>query len=128
MNASRFRQDSEGMNENEYGSSSNPATIDSDYQPNRKKVVKVHKKFNMRTTLEKALQSTQFEGLKVLTRDTILKAHKLLDHNGKKDEEISQIVPALKLNNVNNEFDQQREQDDENVGKFMIELGTWLQE
>ena len=43
----------------------------------------------MRTTLEKALQSTQFEGLKVLTRDTILKAHKLLDHNGKKDEEIS---------------------------------------
>ena len=34
----------------------------------------------------------------------------------------------MKLNNVNNDPDQQAMQDDENVGKFMIELGTWLQD
>ena len=32
------------------------------------------KQFNIRFTLEKALQNTQFEGLKILTKDTILKA------------------------------------------------------
>ena len=30
----------------------------------------------MRVALDKALQATQFEGLKILTRETILKAYK----------------------------------------------------
>ena len=34
----------------------------------------------MRVALDKALQSTQFEGLKILTRETILKAYKYIDN------------------------------------------------
>ena len=41
----------------------------------------------MRTALDKALQSTQFEGLKILTRETILKAYKYLDYDGMKANE-----------------------------------------
>jgi len=38
----------------------------------------------MRTALDKALQSTQFEGLKILTRETILKAYNYMDYDSNK--------------------------------------------
>ena len=50
-----------------------PATINRTH--NSKVVVKM-KKPQMRVALDKALQATQFEGLKILTRETILKAYK----------------------------------------------------
>jgi len=49
------------------------------------------KKNSMGFALEKSLQSTQFEGLKVLTKDSILHATKGSDS--------SQPVPALNLEN-----------------------------
>ena len=77
---SRFRKSStENMNENnDFGMNTIQDRLDSsDYAGNKKQVVKMGKKqFNMRCTLEKALQNTQFEGLKILTKDTILKAQK----------------------------------------------------
>lgn len=46
--------------------------------------------------------STQFEGLKVLTRETILKAYKHLDEVERKASDAENlIVPALSLQNVN---------------------------
>ena len=42
----------------------------------KKQVIKLGKRYNIRSALEKALQQTQYEGLKILTRDTILKASK----------------------------------------------------
>ena len=45
------------------------------------------KQFNIRCTLEKALQNTQFEGLKILTKDTILKAQKSLGKEYTKNEQ-----------------------------------------
>ena len=56
----------------------------------------------MRVALDKALQSTQFEGLKILTRETILKAFQYMDGRGNKkrnsvDDSSSLVVPSLKL-------------------------------
>lgn len=83
------------MNDNDYsfrGPASNPQTLDSaEYNVGnaRKQVIKMRSKYNIRNALEKALQSTQFEGLKILTRDTILKASKTLELREKKEENLS---------------------------------------
>jgi inosine/xanthosine triphosphate pyrophosphatase family protein len=84
----------------------------SDYGPQKKQVIKV-KKHNVLTALQKAILSTQFEGLKVLTKDSILAAQKLLDGN---PTNTTEYVPVGE------------DGDDENVGRFMLELGSWLQD
>ena len=89
------------------------------------------KQFNIRCTLEKALQNTQFEGLKILTKDTILKAQKSVGKEYTRNEqEFQPLVPSLKLpnSNSNSDSEQMTELDDESISKFMIELGGWLQE
>ena len=58
-----------------------PAVDSAEYNVSntRKQVVKVNRRLNIRGALDQALQSTQFEGLKILTRDTILRAHRSLE-------------------------------------------------
>lgn len=83
----RFRQSqTENMDASDFAMNSNPASIDTsdNYMPTRKQVVKVKKPNSMRAALDKALQSTQFEGLKILTRETILKASKYMDNKNNK--------------------------------------------
>lgn len=55
------------------------------------------KKNSMGFALEKSLQSTQFEGLKVLTKDSILHATKGSDFKKKEEELNSPPVPTLNL-------------------------------
>ena len=98
----------------------------------RKQVIKI-KKNPMSTALERALQSTQYEGLKILTKDSILDAQKTLNHRkGSNKDEIKKIIPTLKLNNEQEgEEDvqaQQMDSQEETVSRFMVELGHWLQD
>ena len=88
---SRFRKSStENMNgDNDFNLNTIQDRLDSsEYAGNKKQVVKMGKKqFNIRCTLEKALQNTQFEGLKILTKDTILKAQKSIDKEYTRNEQ-----------------------------------------
>ena len=88
---SRFRKSStENMNgDNDFNLNTIQDRLDSsEYAGNKKQVVKMGKKqFNIRCTLEKALQNTQFEGLKILTKDTILKAQKSVDKEYTRNEQ-----------------------------------------
>ena len=98
----------------------------------RKQVIKI-KKNPMSTALERALQSTQYEGLKILTKDSIIDAQKTLNHRkGSNKDEIKKIIPTLKLNNEQEgEEDvqaQQMDSQEETVSRFMVELGHWLQD
>ena len=87
---SRFRKSStENMNgDNDFSLNTIQDRPDSDYPGNKKQVIKMGKKqFNIRCTLEKALQNTQFEGLKILTKDTILKAQKSIGKEYTRNEQ-----------------------------------------
>ena len=105
----RFRQSATENMDNDYTSNNNGITSlessDNNYgsiHP-RKQVVKMKRQQpSMRVALDKALQSTQFEGLKILTRETILKAFQYMDGRGNKkrnsvDDSSSLVVPSLKL-------------------------------
>ncbi len=95
------------------------------------------KRLSLRNQLEGALQSTQFDGLKVLTKDTILKANKSSTRPGfgsdNREEEISSHVPVLRLQKHGNPdvtppsvSEKGANSEEEQVSRFMGELGHWL--
>ena len=85
------------------------------------------KKSKIGNALDGSLQSTQYEGLKVLTKDTILRAQKTLAEIKGQDPAIK-LVPSLKLENEDPKQSALPElsEDEEQVNKFMVELGHWL--
>jgi len=108
----RFRKSTENLNKNNEYDTQRPLEGSSEYGLHKKQVVKM-KKHNVLSALQKAILSTQFEGLKVLTKDNILGAQKLLEGETTNPPE---YVPVGE------------DGDDENVGRFMMELGSWLQD
>jgi len=102
------------VNSNEYGIVSNGSAIENkDFLTSLKakpKVVKM-KKHSIKASLSRALQSTQFDGLNVLTKDAILQV--LAERRKPRDED---VTAAAAVN------------DDETVTKFMTDVGQWLQD
>lgn len=87
----------------------------SDMHPSgRSKVVKM-KRNSIRMTLQRAMQQTQYDGLKVLSKESILHASK-----ERKDES---EMPTFRK-----QSDDENSDEEATVAKFLSDVGQWLQE